>query len=100
MTKIALTVVSALALSLFAAGALALDADIMRDIRRADTVEELAKMAEELADRTVSPERESRPVPSLEDLKAYLQFIQIRMDAAISAKSDKQHKELITELKK
>lgn len=90
----------AVALLLGAGWAFALDTDVLRDIRRADTTDELAKLAEELAERTASPEREARPVPSVEDLKVYLQLIQIKIDAVASAKSDKHHAEMIKELKK
>lgn len=97
LTACALIVASA---AFQAGGALALDSDILREIRRADTVDELAKLAEELAERTASPEREARPVPSAEDLKIYLQFIEIKIDAAVSAKADKHYVEMMKELKK
>lgn len=87
------------ALTFPAGNALALDSDILREIRRADSIADLAKLAGELAERTASPERESRPVPSAEDLKIYLQLIEIKMDEAISSKQDKQHAETIKELK-
>lgn len=95
------TILAATALLGLSAGvALALDSEIMRDIRRADAVDELVKVAEDLAERTVSPERESKPVPSAEDLKIYLQLIQVKMDAAVEAKEEKRHKELLTALGK
>ena len=99
------TVIPLFALLLFGVScptAFAIDSSVLRDIRRADTVQELVSLAQKVLEDVampISPEPE-KVVMMNSDANLYLQYIRIRMDALVSEKHDKQHKELIAALGK
>lgn len=96
ITALALAVV----LTLSAGGALALNEDILRKIKRADDVKELTDIAQDLADSTVESYRGNDPVPTLEEVGVYLQLIKIRADYMNEVKYEKWQKEILTALGK
>lgn len=90
------------ALLLAPAVSFALDASVVRDIRRADDVAELVNIATELVEGASSnfPTDQEKGQQIGADLDLYLSFIKIRIDGLNAAKLDKQHKELLAALAK